>query len=103
MGEAYHYTCPSCGYEAYVAGGKSRIMMAKRQSYQCDDCKTVMDISTEIVDPNSESGAWPDFIPVDEIKCFHCGSRNVRVWDGITCPKCGAKMIKGEEGTRMVD
>ena len=103
MAERHRYTCPSCGYEAYVAGGESRVMRAKMQTFQCNDCETIMDIATEVVDPNSEDGAWPDFIPADDIKCFHCGSHNIRVWDGKACPKCGSRMRKSEEGVMMVD
>jgi len=103
MGATYKYACPSCGYEAYVAGGKSALMMAKTRTYQCVDCKSLIDLTTEVADPESESGAWPDFIPADEIKCFRCGSHNIRIWDGQTCPRCGSKMAKDKEDFMMVD
>jgi len=103
MGERYAYTCPSCGYEAYVAGGESALMLAKTKTFQCNDCQTLMDLSTEVADPESENGAWPDFIPVRVKKCFHCGSGNIQAWDGRTCPKCGTEMIRDEKNVMMVD
>jgi len=62
-----------------------------------------MDLTTEVVDPESESSAWPDWIPVDDIKCAHCGGHNIRIWNGRTCPKCGAGMVKIEGDTLMID
>jgi len=78
-------------------------MMAKTQTYQCDDCRELMDLATEVVDPESESGARPDWILVDDLKCTRCGSRNVRIWDGRTCPKCGATMVEIEGDIIMAD
>jgi len=103
MGERLRFTCPSCGYEVYVAGGESALMTAKTRTYQCNDCQTLADLSTEVADPGSENGARPDFISAGDIKCFRCGSRNIQLWDGKTCPKCGSTMTKNEKDVLMVD
>lgn len=54
----------------------------------CADCKSLQPLVVGGVIGDSA----PSFRGVVGRLCLNCGSKNIKVWDGKTCPKCGHNM-----------
>ena len=94
------YRCKACGYEAEVYDGRGLFRQQKtmvstnRPAMSCPDCKTIQNIVV--------GGIIADVAPSYRSEvgrlCLQCGSDNIRIWDGKTCPKCQGEM--GDTGER---
>ena len=55
----------------------------------CPDCKTIQNLVV--------GGIIADVAPSYRSEvgrlCLQCGSDNIRIWDGKTCPKCQGEMV----------
>ena len=45
---------------------------------------------------------YNSFVDDFNIKCVHCGSIQLEVWDEKHCPKCGEKMVWGGDWGRNI-
>ena len=94
------YRCKACGYEAEVYEGRGlflRPVGSKRPEVErrqqitpmsCPDCHTIQNIVV--------GGIVADVAPSYRSEvgrlCLQCGTDNIRIWDGKTCPKCQGEM-----------
>ena len=62
------------------------IRRGKKQIIHCNDCNNDVTYNSFVNDFN--------------IKCVHCGSIQLEVWDEKHCPKCGEKMVWGGDWGR---
>ena len=78
--------CTRCGYEVEVYEGRG-FFNQHITMMTCPDCHTIQplvvggiigDVAPSF---NSEAGRY----------CLQCGSADIRIWDGVTCPRCGNK------------
>ena len=81
------YRCKVCGYEAEVYEGRG-LFRQQITPMSCPDCKTIQNIVV--------GGIIADVAPSYRSEvgrlCLQCGSDNIRIWDGKTCPKCQGEM-----------
>ena len=64
------------------------IRRGKKQIIHCNDCNNDVTYNSFVDDFN--------------IKCVHCGSIQLEVWDEKHCPKCGEKMVWGGDWGRNI-
>lgn len=81
------YHCKKCGYECdnYVGRG---FFGQKISMIVCLDCKTVQPLTVG----GMIAEVAPSFSSEYGRLCPKCMSSEIRLWDGQTCPKCGAIM-----------
>lgn len=83
--------CRSCGYSVEVYDGKGFF----NQHVVMMSC-----MSCHRIEPIVVGGVIGDVAPSFSSEvgrlCLHCGSDEIRVWDGVTCPCCGAQEFKAE-------
>ena len=81
------YRCSQCGYEAEVYEGRG-LFRQEIRAVSCPDCKSIQNIVV--------GGIIADVAPSYRSEvgrlCLQCGSDNIRIWDGHTCPKCQGEM-----------
>ena len=87
MASKLKYRCSQCGYEAEVYEGRG-LFRQEIRAMSCPDCKSIQNIVV--------GGIIADVAPSYRSEvgrlCLQCGSDNIRLWDGHTCPKCQGKM-----------
>lgn len=94
VGTAYQFECRACGYNAHVCGGRDSGMDVVVLTSVCGDRRELVDVpvgrSREKDVPATAN---------DEAKmgcCPKCGGGNLDAWPrSHACPKCGARMRKG--------
>lgn len=64
------------------------IRRGKKQIIHCNDCNNDVTYNSFVNDFN--------------IKCVHCGSIQLEVWDEKHCPKCGEEMVWGGDWGRNI-
>lgn len=88
------FTCRQCGYQVAVYEGKG-FMGQHITMISCSDCHTIQ--------PLVVGGVIGDIAPSYRSEagrlCLHCGSCNIKRWDGVTCPQCGGEMVEEDEKT----
>ena len=66
MADLYRFTCPSCGYEARVAGEPTASFTVYFETITCRDCKELRDVpfavrlSSQESEGGGDQGAGPD-------------------------------------------
>ena len=86
------YRCRQCDYEAEIYEGKG-LFGQHITPVSCPDCHTIQ----HLVVGGVIGDVAPSFRSEVGRLCLRCGSENIRIWDGSTCPKCGGKMADTEE------
>ena len=81
------YRCRSCGYETDVYEGRG-MFNQKITPMSCQDCCSIQNI----VVGGIIADVAPSFRSEAGRLCLQCGSRNIRIWDMKTCPKCQGQM-----------
>ena len=92
--------------------------MSKKQSYRCSDCGYSVDVyegrgffnqhitmivckECRSVHPIVVGGIIGDIAPSFNSECGrlcpHCGSAEIAIWNGNTCPRCGGTMTADGE------
>ncbi|MDR0833348.1 MAG: endonuclease Q family protein [Candidatus Symbiothrix sp.] len=89
MGQISKWECKKCGYSVNMSGGHDRGFIAVTNTFQCTNCKKLMDISVGKYD---EDGYHED---ERNYYCKTCNNK-LEVWDvrKKPCPHCGKPMIK---------
>lgn len=82
-----NFRCERCGYEAASYEGRG-LFRQEITAMECADCHTVQ----PLVVGGIIADVAPSFRSEVGRLCLQCGSSNIRVWDGRTCPKCHAQM-----------
>lgn len=81
------YSCVGCGYETDVYEGKG-FFNQHITMMSCPECHTIQ--------PLTVGGVIGDIAPSFNSEagrlCLRCGSKEIRIWDMKTCPKCGCEM-----------
>ena len=87
MGEVVTWKCFSCKYKAFVSGRKDCGFISFTQTFQCDKCKELMDIT--VSESEWETEQW------DQHYCEKC-KKVLKPWntDKRPCPCCGVKMFQ---------
>ena len=95
MGTAYLFECPTGGYSAAVCGGRDSGMDITVLTSVCGDCRALVDVPV--------GRPWDQGLPVsasDDPELGHCpkckGINHVPWTKPRPCPKCGARMKKGD-------
>ena len=86
------YKCEACGYEAEVYEGRG-LFRQQITAVTCPDCRSIQNIVV--------GGIIADVAPSYRSEvgrlCLQCGSDQIRIWNRLTCPKCGFKMTETGE------
>ena len=99
MGTANQFECCACGYSAQVCGGEDSGMEVTLLTSVCIDCHALVDVA--IGHPLEES--FPGILKEDRKlrRCPECNGENLLPWPRPRpCPKCGARMEKGDPVSR---
>ena len=81
------YKCGNCGYTADIYEGKG-FMGQEIISMSCPDCHTIQ----PLVKGGAIGQAAPSFNSLIDRLCLNCGSQQITLRDGHTCPRCGQEM-----------
>lgn len=93
MGTHYLFSCDACGYEANVSGGDDAGFFCLTTTIVCEACRKLYDVVT-LENP----GSPPEERRSVKIACPESGGHKVKRWRSPRlCPKCGAKMRRGEQ------
>ena len=89
MARKIQMKCPKCGLKAERYDGKG-LFGQRIVSVVCHDCKSVQ----QLVVGGVIGEVAPSFSSVTGRLCPHCGSADISLWDGCTCPYCHVMMEK---------
>lgn len=92
MSQKKKYICKECGYTADVYEGRG-FFGQQISSIVCPDCHSVQNI----VVGGIIGDVAPSFNSEAGRLCPNCGSADIRIWNGHTCPKCGGEMVYSGE------
>ncbi len=79
--------CNQCGYEADSYEGRG-LFRQEIISVTCPDCHTIQNL----VVGGIIGDVAPSFNSAVGRLCPNCGSQDISIWNGHTCPKCGGEM-----------
>ena len=95
MGACYKFTCPKCGYEAKVSGGKDRGFSVSVQTMTCMNCSILVDVHVGHYEHDGNAGN--EIFIHESGSCPKCSETNLEEWnENRSCPKCGSSMDQGE-------
>jgi ssDNA-binding Zn-finger/Zn-ribbon topoisomerase 1 len=81
------YKCSQCGYTTDIYQGKG-FMGQEIISISCQDCKSIQ----PLIKGGAIGQVAPSYNSLIDRLCLQCGSKNIKTWDGKTCPKCNSCM-----------
>lgn len=81
------YRCQGCGYEADTYEGYG-LFKQHIATMVCPECRTLQNI----VAGGIIGEVAPSYSTEYGRLCPNCSSQDIRLWDGTTCPRCGAAM-----------
>lgn len=88
------YHCTTCGYDADTYEGRG-LFRQQITAVACPNCRTIQNI----VVGGIIADVAPSFRSEVGRLCPQCGSDNIRIWDGHTCPVCQGTMEDTGEKT----
>jgi len=95
MGTTYLFVCDQCKYHSKVSGGEDCGFLVKTKTMVCNDCKTLVDVSTEFHAHVKKKERFTHDIPIGN--CPKCQGSNVSEWcNPGPCPKCAGMMVRKE-------
>lgn len=83
------HLCSKCGYECHSYSGRG-FFGQKISMVVCLGCNTVQPLTVG----GMIAEIAPSFSSEYGRLCPECMSKDLRLWDGHTCPKCGNEMAK---------
>lgn len=81
------FSCSECGYECHSYSGRG-FFGQTISMVVCMHCRTVQPLTVGGI----IADVAPSFATEYGRLCPQCMSQDLRLWDGRTCPKCGAVM-----------
>lgn len=113
VGAAWRFTCPGCGYDAVVAGGRGALFAGPTMTISCKECRELSDVvcwNAEDLVAVREGARWSVASPHPEATsrttpaCDVDESHAVAEWvEPGACPKCGATMARDEDSMILAD
>jgi DNA-directed RNA polymerase subunit RPC12/RpoP len=96
MGALFKYTCVGCGHAVDVSGGRDWGWNVITRTIRCRGCAELLDVTVAEIGVNAED-ASPQGVEMSRISCPKDKGHRVNLWSTRhPCPKCGAKMTRGQ-------
>ena len=103
MGLRYLGTCEQCSYQGMASGGRDCGFFVWTESVICNNCTELLDVQIGYTRGADEVGMEKQTWHLR--RCSTCRrKRDILTWDeSHPCPKCGATMVREEEGGLLWD